>query len=204
MRRTSLFLTWDHATSRSKGTWWILFSRFALNRNTGLHTHTHTHTHNLCSKSRNGVETHRTDCRARGCISLGADVCLLILIDAEAEAPILWPHDAKSQLTGKDPDAGEDWGQEKGATEDEMVEWHHWLNGYEFEQTWGDSEGQGSLACYSPWGRKELDMNEQLNNNKSLLSKGRIEIPHITGFFFLLNSQESNPKLVSPLFFKQL
>ena len=61
--------------------------------------------------------------------------------DAEAEAPILWPPDAKNWLTGKDPDAGKDRGQEKmGATEDEMVGWHLWLNGHEFEQTPGDSD----------------------------------------------------------------
>ena len=84
--------------------------------------------------------------------------------DAEAEAPILWPPDVKSQLTGKDPDAGKDWGQEeKGTTEDEMVGWHHLLNGHEFEQTPGESEGQVSLVCYSPWGCKELDMTEWLN-----------------------------------------
>ena len=72
--------------------------------------------------------------------------------DAEAETPILWPPDAKSQLIGKDPDAGKDWGQEvKRVTEDEMAGWHHWLNGHEFEQTPGDSEGQGSLVCCSPW-----------------------------------------------------
>ena len=65
----------------------------------------------------------------------------------------------KSQLTGKDSDSGKDWGQEeKGVAEDEMVEWHHWLNGCEFEQAPGDSEGQGSLACCSSWGCKELDM----------------------------------------------
>ena len=63
----------------------------------------------------------------------------------------------KSQLVGKDPDAGKDCGQEKGATEDEMVRWHHQLNGHEFEQAQGDGEGQGSLACCSPWGHKELD-----------------------------------------------
>ena len=75
---------------------------------------------------------------------------------AKAEAPILWPPYAKSQLTGKDPDSGKDWGQEeKGVTEEEMVGWHHWLSGHEFEQTQGDSEGQGSLVCYSPWGGKE-------------------------------------------------
>ena len=71
----------------------------------------------------------------------------------------------KSLLIGKDPDAGKDWRQEeKGATEDEMVGWHHWLNGHEFQQTLGDVEGQGSLACYSPWGCKESDTTEQLNN----------------------------------------
>ena len=67
------------------------------------------------------------------------------------EAPIFWPLDAKSQLIGKDPDSGKDWGQEeKGVTEDEMVGWHHQLNGYEFEQTPGDGEGQGSLLRWSP------------------------------------------------------
>ena len=63
--------------------------------------------------------------------------------DVEAETPIFWPPDAKRRLTGKDPEAGKDWGQEeKGATEDKMVGWHHQLNGHEFEQTPGDSEGQ--------------------------------------------------------------
>ena len=69
------------------------------------------------------------------------------------------PPDVKSRLTGKNPDAGKDWGQaEKGMTEDVMVERHHWLNRHEFEQTLGDIEGWGSLACYSPWGHKESDM----------------------------------------------
>ena len=73
---------------------------------------------------------------------------------------------AKSWLTGKDPDAGKDWGQEeKGLTEDEMVGWHHWLNGHEFEQALGDGEGQGSLACWSPWGLKESDKMQRLNSN---------------------------------------
>ena len=72
--------------------------------------------------------------------------------DAEAEAPILWPPDTKRWLTGKDPDAGKDWGQEEWSlTEDEMVGWHHQLNGREFEQALG-VDGQGSLACCSPWG----------------------------------------------------
>ena len=88
--------------------------------------------------------------------------------DAEAEAPILWPPDVKSWFTRKDPDARKDWAQEKGLTEDETVELHHWLNGHEFEQTLGYSEGQGSLVCCSPWVHKELDMTEQVNNNLCL------------------------------------
>ena len=72
--------------------------------------------------------------------------------DAEAEAPILWPHGEKSRLIGKDPDSGKDQRQEEeGTTESEMVRWHHPLNGHKFEQAPGNNEGQGSLACHSPW-----------------------------------------------------
>ena len=71
----------------------------------------------------------------------------------------------QERLTGKDPDTGKDWGQEeKGVTEDEMVGWHHWFNGLEFEQTLGDNERQVSLACCRSWGHKQLDMTWQLNN----------------------------------------
>ena len=78
---------------------------------------------------------------------------------AGAEAPILWPPDVKNWLIRKDLDAGKDERQkEKGAAEDEMVGWHYQLNGHEFEQTPGDSDGQGSLTCFSPWGHKESDM----------------------------------------------
>ena len=80
-----------------------------------------------------------------------------------AEAPVLWSLGMKSQLTERDPDAGKDWGQEeKGTTEDEMVGWYHWLDRHEFEQAPGVGDGQGSLACCSPWGHQELDMTEQL------------------------------------------
>ena len=76
----------------------------------------------------------------------------------DAEVPIFWPPNVNSQLIENDPDAGKDWGQEKkGAREDETVGWHHWFNGHEFDQTLGDSEGWGSLACCSPWGHKESD-----------------------------------------------
>jgi len=77
--------------------------------------------------------------------------------DTKVEALILWPPDVKNWLIGKDPDARKDWGQEeKGETEDEMTGWHHQLNGLEFEQTQGDNEGQGSLACWNTWGHKEM------------------------------------------------
>ena len=76
--------------------------------------------------------------------------------DAKAETPILWPPDVKSWLIGKDPDAGKDWGQEeKGATEDEMAGWHHWLDGHEFGLSPGDGDGQGGLACCDSWGCKD-------------------------------------------------
>ena len=86
-------------------------------------------------------------------------------IHAESEAPILWPPDAKNWLIGKYLDAEKDWRQkEKGMTEDnEMVGWHHQLSGHEFEQAPGVGDGQGGLACCSPWGCKELDTTERLN-----------------------------------------
>ena len=89
---------------------------------------------------------------------------------SEAETPILWPPDGKSWLIGKDPDAGKDWRrEEKGMTEDEMVAWHHRLNGHGFEQTPGIVDGQGGLACCSLWGLKESDMTEQLNWTELIL-----------------------------------
>ena len=76
--------------------------------------------------------------------------------------------DAQNWLIRKGPDAGKDWRQEeKGMIEDKMVGWHHWLNGHEFNQALGDVEGQGSLACCNPWGCKESDTTEWLNNNKN-------------------------------------
>ena len=84
--------------------------------------------------------------------------------DAKAESPVLWPPHGKSWLTGKDSDAGRDWGQEeKGTTENEMAGWHHLLNGCESEWTPGVSDGQGGLACCDSWGHKESDTTEQLN-----------------------------------------
>ena len=88
----------------------------------------------------------------------------------DAEVPIIWPPDAKSWLIWKDPDTRKDWRQEeKGMTEDEMVGWHHRLGGHEFDQALGVGDGQGSLACCSPWSCKESDMTERLNWTEATL-----------------------------------
>ena len=88
-------------------------------------------------------------------------------IDAESETLIFWLPDAKNWLIWKDPDAGKDWRQEeKGMTEDEIVGWHHWLDGHEFELAPGVGDGQGGLVSCNPWGRKESDMTEWLNWNE--------------------------------------
>ena len=93
--------------------------------------------------------------------------------DVEAETPILWPSDAKNWFIWKDPDAGKDWSQEeKGMTEDEMVGWHHLLNGREFEQALGVGDRQGSLVCCSPWDGKESDtLREGTELNWKLINK---------------------------------
>ena len=84
--------------------------------------------------------------------------------DAKAKTLIFWPSDTKNGLIGKDSDTGKDWGQEEKETiEDEMVGWHHQLDGHEFEQGLGVGDGQGSLACCSPWGHKQSDTTVQLN-----------------------------------------
>ena len=90
--------------------------------------------------------------------------------DAEAETPVLWPPHVKSWFTEKDSDAGRDWGQEKGTTEDEMAGWHHGFDGREFEWTLGDDDGQGGLACCDSWARKESDTTERRNWTEWLIN----------------------------------
>ena len=86
--------------------------------------------------------------------------------DAEAETPILCPLDVKSWFTGKDPDAGKDWGQEEtGVTEDKMAGWRHRLDTHEFGWSPGAGDGQGGLVCCDSWGRKESDTTYGLSNN---------------------------------------
>ena len=97
--------------------------------------------------------------------------------DVEAETPILWPPDAKRWLTGKDPDAGKDWGQEEtGTTEDEIVGWHHQLNGHGFGWTPGAGDGQGGLVCCGWWGCR-VDTTERLNWIEYLIQKYLGTIP---------------------------
>ena len=102
-------------------------------------------------------------------------------IDAEAEAPNLWPPDMKNWLIGKDPDAGKDW-RRRGWQRMMMVGWHHWLNGHESEQALGDSEGQGNLACCSPWGCKESNMTKWLNYNNGYMLSINILLQNISLF----------------------
>ena len=100
--------------------------------------------------------------------------------DAKAETPIIWPPDVKNWLIWKDSDAGKDWRQEeKWTTDDEMVGWHHWLDGQEFRWTLGVGNGQGGLACCSPWGHKESDMTEWLSWRPGVLqSMGSQRVGH--------------------------
>ena len=99
--------------------------------------------------------------------------------DVEAETRIHWPFDGNNWLIWKDPDAGKDWrGEEKGMTEDEMVGWHHWHNGHEFEHAAGVGDGQGGLVCCSPCGWKELDMTESWTElNWAWSFSGKFSVP---------------------------
>ena len=108
--------------------------------------------------------------------------------DAKLEAPVLWPPNVKSQLIEKDPDAGKDWRQEeKGTTEDEMVEWHHWFNGYEFEQTPGDVEPQGILVCCIPWSHKSWTRLSDLTTNSGFKQRFYREAIHLKEFLLFIN-----------------
>ena len=111
--------------------------------------------------------------------------------DAEAETLILRPPDVKKWLIWKDSDAGKDWRQkEKGTTVDEMAGWHHQLNGHEFEQALGVGDVQGSLACCSTWGHKQLDMTEQLNSYRKVNPESSSEEKKIYGFTLSLYLSE--------------
>ena len=107
------------------------------------------------------------DCKEIKLVNPKGNQSWIFIGRTDTEAPILWPPDGKNWLIGKDPDAGKDWRQdEKRMTEDEMVGWHHQLDGHEFEQTLGSGDGQENLAWCSPWCHKELDTTEWLNGNE--------------------------------------
>ena len=106
------------------------------------------------------------DCKEIKPVKLKGNQSWVFIGSTDAEAPILWPPDANSWLIRKDSDAGKDRRQERGMTENEIVGWHHWLNGHEFEQVLQVGEGRGSLACCSPWGHKGSDMTKGLNNKQ--------------------------------------
>ena len=111
--------------------------------------------------------------------------------DAEAETAILWSPDVKNWFIGKDPDAGQDWRrEEKGLTEDEMVGWHHWLDGHEFDQALGVGDQQGVLACCISQSCKELHMTEQLNWTELYIYFPRIKSPT----FDFNTSMEKDPR----------
>ena len=100
--------------------------------------------------------------RRLNCVNPKGNQSWIFIGKTEAEAPILWPPDAKNWFTGKDPDAGKDWRQEeKETTEDEMVGWHHRLDGHEFEQALGESEGWWSLVCCSLWGHSQTRLSHR-------------------------------------------
>ena len=104
------------------------------------------------------------DCKETKSVNLKGNQSWMFIGRTDAETPLLWSPDVKSWLIRKDPDAGKDWRQEeKGTIEEGMVGWHHWVNRHEFEQALGVGDGQGRLACCSPWGRQESDTTEQLN-----------------------------------------
>ena len=109
--------------------------------------------------------------------------------DVEAEAPILWPPDAKNWLIGKDPDSGKEWRQkEKRVTEDKIVGWHLWFNRHEPGQTPGDGESQGGLVCCSPWSHKKLNTTWRLNNNNlTSIWCSKISLLSLLGIWPLMN-----------------
>ena len=123
------------------------------------------------------------DCKETQPVHPKGDQCWVFIgrTDAEAETPILWPPHVKSWLIGKDSDAGRDWGQEKGTTEDEMAGWHHQLDGHEFGWTSGVGDGQGGLERCNSWGFKESDTTEWLNwtelNWTGWCSRNHIHLP---------------------------
>ena len=135
------------------------------------------------------------DCKEIKPVHITGNQSWIVIGRTDAETPILWLSDVKNWLFGKDPDAGKDWRQEeKGSTEDEMARWHHWLDGHKFEQAPEVSDGQGSLACYSPCGSKDSGMTELLF---SLTDVFRLSVTSFWVFFLFFLSTSSNNSDIS-------
>ena len=118
---------------------------------------------------------------------------LVGMTDTKVETLVFWSSDANSWVSGKVPEAGDDWGQKKRTSEDEMAGWHHWCNEHEIGQTSGAGEGQGGLACCSPWGRKELDMTGRLNNNDlAYIDHETITTVNLGNIHYLIQLQKKN------------
>jgi len=114
------------------------------------------------------------DCKVIKPVNPKGNQSWIFIRRTDAEVDEVWPPDVKNWLIWKDPDAGKDWRQEeKGTTEDEMAGWHHRLDGHEFEWTPGVGDGQGGLACCSPWGRRESDVTELNWNNDNVVNSSR-------------------------------
>ena len=125
--------------------------------------------------------------------------------DAEAETPIHWPPHAKSWLIGKDHDAGKDWGQEeKGTTEDEMVGWHHRLDGHEFGWTPGVGDGQGGLVCHGSWGHKESTRLRDWTDEQSTNISCKLYIYFIILHKYIKKHTESSPQVWHKLLTKKV
>ena len=138
---------------------WISLQLIKINgkkKNFITHTHTHTQAEHQRIDAFEHLVLEKTPASPFGSkeiqpVSPKGNQSWIFIRRTDAEVPILWPSDVKSWLLGKDPDAGKDWRQEqKGMTEDEMVGWHHRLDGHQFEQLPGVGDGQGNLVCLSP------------------------------------------------------
>ena len=153
---------------------WDLNRLIYFSRRKRIYTYTHTHTHTHIYVYIFLIVLEKTlksllDCKEIKTVNSKGNQSWIFIERTDAEIPILWPPDSKNWLIGKDPEVGKDWRQEKKeTTEDEMIGWLHRLDGHEFEQSPGDSEGQLSLMFCSPLGHRDLDFRLNNNNNNKI------------------------------------
>ena len=146
---------------------WDLNRLIYFSRRKRIHTHTHTHTHIYLIVLEKTLKS-LLDCKEIKTVNSKGNQSWIFIERTDAEIPILWPPNSKNWHIGKDPEAGKDWRQEKkGTTKDKMIGGHHRLDGHEFEQSPGGSEGQLSLMFCSPLGHRDLDFRLNNNNNNN-------------------------------------